>query len=164
MQDATDDCTSGTSSQGTVDSEISTPPVLQESQRGLMSPPTPAPSPTPGRREMWGQGECKLFPSAARRKHERGGNEGSSERSEKKSSSRVEREQSSSERSEIKVSSELSVFRAQRAFLRGEGTTDRRAKRGTSPECVVGRARQGQRRRHASERSETITEEGTIDS
>lgn len=59
MQDSTYDCTSaGPSSQGTVDSELSTPPVLQESQRGLMSPPTPAPSPTPGRREVWGQGEC----------------------------------------------------------------------------------------------------------
>lgn len=149
MQDATDDCTSGTSSQGTVNSEISTPPVLQESQRGLMSPPTPAPSPTPGRREMWGQGECKLLPSAARRN--------TSEARTKGLPSGARRKRLL-ERSETKVSSELS----EHSF--GEKRRPTVAHRGTFPECVVGRARQGQRRRHASERSETITEEGTTDS
>lgn len=53
MQDTYDYATSNGTGP-TPASEESTPPVLQESQRGLMSPPTPAPSPTPGR-QYWGR-------------------------------------------------------------------------------------------------------------
>lgn len=46
----------GSTSGGTpaTTAETSETPSLQETQKGLMSPPTPAPSPTPGRHGYWG--------------------------------------------------------------------------------------------------------------
>ena len=46
----------GSSSSGTPVTAVETSetPSLQETQKGLMSPPTPAPSPTPGRHGYWG--------------------------------------------------------------------------------------------------------------
>lgn len=46
----------GSASSGTPATAVETSetPSLQETQKGLMSPPTPAPSPTPGRHGYWG--------------------------------------------------------------------------------------------------------------
>ncbi|GHJ87607.1 hypothetical protein NliqN6_4009 [Naganishia liquefaciens] len=54
MQEEEVDCGSPSSVTPATAAETSETPSLQETQKGLMSPPTPAPSPTPGRHGYWG--------------------------------------------------------------------------------------------------------------